>query len=100
VAVVYLDHRHRGMALVCRALYNAIGRGTAVSTVFRRSQGRPRMASGALTDAAVQWLGAVGSDMGLGSVVAFFEGLEPAGGSSGSAAASAAKRRKTETPSQ
>merc|ERR1719291_124830 len=37
--------------------------------------------------------------MGLGSVVGFFEGLEPSG-SSGSAAASAAKRRKTETPSQ
>lgn len=75
IVVLHLEHQHHGVALICRALYNAIGRNTAVSTVFRRSDGRPRMASGALVDAAVQWLGQVG-DLGLGSVVAFFEKVE------------------------
>merc|ERR1719424_1022212 len=75
VAVVNLDNTHRGFAFVCRALYNAIGKNVAVATVFRRSAGRPRMASGALVDAAVQWLGQVG-DLGLGSIVVDFDGLE------------------------
>merc|ERR1712050_637768 len=94
VAVLYLDNKHRGVALVCRALYNAIGRSVAVSTVFRRSRGRPRIASGALLDAAVQWLGQVGRDVGLGSVVAFFDGLEETN------ASPAQKRRKIEQASQ
>merc|ERR1712194_357250 len=50
--VHYLDPQDRGVALVCRALYNAIGRENAVTTVFKRSRGRPRMASGAMVDAA------------------------------------------------
>mmetsp|Transcript_91115 Transcript_91115/g.174741 ORF Transcript_91115/g.174741 Transcript_91115/m.174741 type:complete len:554 (+) Transcript_91115:112-1773(+) len=75
VAVLHLEHRHQGFAFICRALYNAIGRNVAVSTVFRRSTGRPRMASGALLDAAVQWLGQVG-DLGLGSIVVFFDHIE------------------------
>lgn len=79
VAVIDLDQTHRGFAFICRALYNAIGRSVAVSTVFRRSAGRARMASGALVDAAVQWLGQVG-DLGLGSIVVFFDRLEAAGG--------------------
>jgi len=54
------------------------------------------MASGALVDAAVQWLGEVRGDNGLGSVVAFFDWIDD---TSGSGAASAQKRRKTE-PSQ
>lgn len=77
VAVIHLDQTHRGFAFICRALYNAIGRSVAVSTVFRRSAGRPRMASGALVDAAVQWLGQVG-DLGLGSIVVFFDRPEDA----------------------
>merc|ERR1712048_183833 len=72
VAVIHLESKHRGFAFICRALYNAIGRSVAVSTVFKRSAGRPRMASGALVDAAVQWLGQVG-DLGLGSIVVFIE---------------------------
>merc|ERR1719240_2026504 len=51
------------------------------------------MASGALVDAAVQWLGEERGDNGLGSVVAFFDGIDDTSG------ASAQKRRKTE-PSQ
>mmetsp|Transcript_82637 Transcript_82637/g.129075 ORF Transcript_82637/g.129075 Transcript_82637/m.129075 type:complete len:553 (-) Transcript_82637:21-1679(-) len=78
VAVIHLESKHRGFAFVCRALYNAIGRAVAVSTVFRRSAGRPRMASGALVDAAVQWLGQVG-DLGLGSIVVSFDRLEDDG---------------------
>ncbi|CAK0818112.1 unnamed protein product, partial [Prorocentrum cordatum] len=57
VAVFRLEREHLGFILACRELYAAIGGKTAVSTVFRRSAGRPRMASGALVDAAVQWLG-------------------------------------------
>merc|ERR1712228_1012289 len=72
VKVVDLQHAHLGFAFICRALYNAIGRSVAVSTVFKRSAGRPRMASGALVDAAVQWLGQVG-DLGLGSIVVCFD---------------------------
>lgn len=75
VMVVHLNPSHRGFAFICRGLYNAIGRSVAVSTVFRRSAGRPRMASGALVDAAVQWLGEVG-DLALGSIVVSFDYLE------------------------
>merc|ERR1712039_248465 len=77
VKTLHLQRTHRGFAFICRALYNAIGRSVAVSTVFKRSAGRPRMASGALVDAAVQWLGQVG-DLGLGSIVVFFDRLEAA----------------------
>jgi NIMA-interacting peptidyl-prolyl cis-trans isomerase 1 len=93
VSVVNLDNQYRGVALVCRQLYNAIGRSMAVSTVFKRSGGRPRMASGALVDAAVQWLGQLSGDVGLGSVVAFLEGMEPV-------TEPQQKRRKTDQPSQ
>lgn len=75
IKVLKLQHKHHGFAFICRALYNAIGRSVAVSTVFKRSAGRPRMASGALVDAAVQWLGQVG-DLGLGSIVVFFDRVE------------------------
>mmetsp|Transcript_59657 Transcript_59657/g.168074 ORF Transcript_59657/g.168074 Transcript_59657/m.168074 type:complete len:542 (-) Transcript_59657:208-1833(-) len=75
VIVLRLQYKHHGFAFVCRALYAAVGKTVAVSTVFKRCAGRPRMASGALTDAAVQWLGEVG-DLGLGSVVAFFDWIE------------------------
>uniref|UniRef100_A0A6T1I8L9 Peptidylprolyl isomerase n=1 Tax=Alexandrium monilatum TaxID=311494 RepID=A0A6T1I8L9_9DINO len=92
VQVLQLEHCHQGIALVCRALYDAIGRSAAVSTVFRRSRGRPRMASGALVDAAVQWLGQV-SDQGLGCIVVFFDGVEAAD-------SPPAKKAKTEQPSQ
>jgi len=93
VSVIYLNQQYRGVALVCRALYNAIGKSVAVSTVFRRSRGRPRIASGALVDAAVQWMGKVEVDIGLGSIVVFFDGIEEN-------AASPQKRRKTEQPTQ
>jgi len=97
VAVVYLDPQHRGVALVSRALYNAIGpsgehRGTAVSTVFKRSQGRSRMASGSMVDAALQ---RPQEDMGLGSIVAFFDNMEDAPTAGG-----ALKKRKVDQPSQ
>ncbi|CAK0818110.1 unnamed protein product, partial [Prorocentrum cordatum] len=46
VAVFRLEREHLGFILACRELYAAIGGKTAVST-----------ASGALVDAAVQWLG-------------------------------------------
>merc|ERR1712032_1028706 len=59
-----------------------------------RSQGRPRIASGALVDAAVQWLGSVGKDTGLGSIVAFFDNMEDPN------ASNQAKRRKVEQASQ
>lgn len=89
VRVLTLQHAHHGFAFICRALYQSIGGATAVSTVFRRSAGRPRMASGALVDAAVQWLGNVGSDCNLASVVAFFDKVE-------SLDAPRAKRQKTD----
>lgn len=92
VVVLHLESQHRGFAFVCRALYNAIGRAVAVSTVFRRSAGRPRMASGALVDAAVQWLGQVG-DLGLGSIVVSFDRLEDD-------ADRPQKKQRVETPSQ
>jgi len=76
VKVLHLQHKHHGFAFISRKLYASIGGGTAVSTVFRRSAGRPRMASGALVDAAVQWLGQVEPDCGLASVVAFFDKIE------------------------
>jgi len=38
--------------------------------------GRPRMAAGALVDAAVQWLGEVSPDCGLAAVVAFFDKID------------------------
>mmetsp|Transcript_115140 Transcript_115140/g.215542 ORF Transcript_115140/g.215542 Transcript_115140/m.215542 type:complete len:538 (+) Transcript_115140:190-1803(+) len=76
VKVIHLEHKHHGFAFICRSLYGAIGGSPAVTTVFRRSQGRPRMASGTLVDAAVQWLGQVGPDCGLASVVAFFDKVE------------------------
>lgn len=94
VAVAYLDSQYRGVALVCRALYKAIGRQTAVSTVFKRSCGRPRMASGAMVDAAVQWLGKGKLDIGLGSIVAFFDNMEE------HREAASQKRRKVVQPSQ
>eukprot|EP00931_Biecheleriopsis_adriatica_P033317 TRINITY_DN19343_c0_g1_i1.p1 TRINITY_DN19343_c0_g1~~TRINITY_DN19343_c0_g1_i1.p1 ORF type:complete len:559 (-),score=78.98 TRINITY_DN19343_c0_g1_i1:128-1702(-) len=75
VKVLHLEQDHLGIAFVCRALYNAIGRSTAVSTVSKRCAPRSRMASGALVDAAVQWLGQVG-DLGLGSIVVFFDRIE------------------------
>merc|ERR1712039_695917 len=78
VATVYLKPEQRGVALVCRTLYNAIGRSVAVSTVFKRSRGRPRIASGALVDAAVQWMGKVDGDKALGSIVLFFDGIDDA----------------------
>lgn len=90
VKVLHLQHKHHGFAFICRALYASIGGRTAVSTVFRRSAGRPRMASGALVDAAVQWLGQVGPDCGLGSIVAFFDKME-------SSEEPRAKRAKTDT---
>lgn len=89
----YLDPQDRGVALVCRALYNAIGRENAVTTVFKRSRGRPRMASGAMVDAAVQWLGQGSVESGLGAISAFFDNMEEAEGG-------ANKKRKTEQPSQ
>lgn len=99
VAVVHLQNKHQGVAFVCRALYNAIGRAVAVSTVFRRSAGRPRMAAGALVDAAVQWLGQVTDQLGLGSIVVQFEQRHEA--SSSSDAPPPQKRaRKEEIPSQ
>eukprot|EP00811_Abedinium_folium_P014339 NODE_2334_length_2233_cov_9.581197.p1 GENE.NODE_2334_length_2233_cov_9.581197~~NODE_2334_length_2233_cov_9.581197.p1 ORF type:complete len:600 (-),score=177.33 NODE_2334_length_2233_cov_9.581197:434-2038(-) len=73
VVVLELEHKHLGFALVCRSLYQSIGRAMAVSTVFRRCGGRPRMAAGALVDAAVQWLGQVGNDCSLASVVTFID---------------------------
>lgn len=93
-AVLSLQHGQRGVALVCRALFNAIGKSVAVSTVFRRSRLRPRMASGSLVDAAVQWLGQVG-DHGLGAVVVCFEQAELP-----TSAAPPTKKPKVETPSQ
>lgn len=77
VHVLDLKHRHHGFAFMCRDHYKAIGKSVAVSTVFRRSAGRPRMASGALLDAAVQFLGNVG-DLSLGSIVVFFDRIEDA----------------------
>lgn len=56
------------------------------------------MASGALVDAAVQWLGQVGEDCGLASVVAFFDRIEEPGGSK--EVAQQAKRPTSETPAQ
>merc|ERR1719277_2088677 len=50
------------------------------------------MASGALVDAAVQWLGQVG-DLGLGSIVVFFDKLEADGGPP-------QKKQRIEQPSQ
>jgi len=97
VKVLHLQHQHRGFAFICRALYNAIGGSVAVSTVFRRSSGRPRMASGALVDAAVQWLGQVG-DQGLGSIVVFFDRVEVQPDAGGDAPPS--KRARKEEPSQ
>lgn len=79
VAVLHVEPEHQGVAFICRALYNSIGRSMAVSTVFRRNALRPRMASGSLVDAAVQWLGHVG-DLGLGSVVISLDQVEPADG--------------------
>lgn len=76
VAVLELEHKHQGFALVCRALYASIGGSPAVATVFRRCAGRPRMAAGALVDAAVQWLGEVSPDCGLAAVVAFFDKID------------------------
>lgn len=76
VKILHLQQSHHGFAFICRALYQCIGGRPAVSTVFRRSAGRPRMASGALVDAAVQWLGQVDADCGLASVVAFFDKVE------------------------
>merc|ERR1712039_693263 len=93
VATVYLKPEQRGVALVCRTLYNAIGKSVAVSTVFKRSRGRPRIASGALVDAAVQWLGQVEGDMGLGSIVVFFDGIEDS-------TTSPQKKRKAGQPTQ
>jgi len=93
IKILQLQPKHHGFAFICRALYNAIGKNVAVSTVFNRSAGRPRMASGALVDAAVQWLGQVG-DLGLGSIVAFFDRLE-----AGESAPPMKKARKEE-PSQ
>lgn len=78
VRVLHLAPQHQGVAIICRALYNAIGRKTAVSTVFRRSAGRPRLASGALVDAAVQWLGGQIGTRGLGSVVLSLDNVEAA----------------------
>jgi len=89
VTVLQLERKHHGFAFICRALYASIGGSPAVTTVFRRSAGRPRMASGALIDAAVQWLGQVGPDCGLASVVAFFEEVEAPDGPQ-------AKKRRTE----
>jgi len=91
VTVLHLEREHHGFAFICRALYASIGGSPAVTTVFRRSAGRPRMASGALIDAAVQWLGQVGSDCGLASVVAFFEEMHDG---------AQAKKRRTEQPAQ
>jgi len=94
VKILHLQHKHHGFAFICRSLYASIGGSPAVSTVFRRSAGRPRMASGALVDAAVQWLGQVGTDCSLGSIVAFFDKVEAAD------APPQAKRRRTAEPSQ
>lgn len=76
VKVIHLEHKHHGFAFICRSLYASIGGANAVTTVFRRSAGRPRMASGTLVDAAVQWLGQVGPECGLASVVGFFDKIE------------------------
>jgi len=76
VKVIHLEHKHHGFAFICRSLYAAIGGSPAVTTVFRRSAGRPRFASGTLVDAAVQWLGQVEASCGLASVVAFFDKIE------------------------
>lgn len=92
VKVLHLQHKHHGFAFICRALYNSIGRSTAVSTVFRRAAGRPRMAAGAMVDAAVQYLGQVG-DLGLGAIVVFFDRLESSDGP-------LLKKAKKEEPSQ
>lgn len=99
VTVLKLDQQHQGFAFVCRALFQSIGRGVAVATVFRRGAGRPRMAAGALIDAAVQYLGQVGQDTGLASVVAFLDirSDDPSASSSGPPAA---KRRKSDEPTQ
>mmetsp|Transcript_14980 Transcript_14980/g.26237 ORF Transcript_14980/g.26237 Transcript_14980/m.26237 type:complete len:515 (-) Transcript_14980:83-1627(-) len=93
VKVLQLVPSHLGIAFVCRALYNAIGRSTAVSTVSKRCAPRTRMAAGALVDAAVQWLGQVGGDLGLGSVVVFFDRIE-------SPDAPPQKKAKKEDPTQ
>ncbi|CAL1136549.1 unnamed protein product [Cladocopium goreaui] len=90
VKVLHLEPKHLGIAFVCRALYNAIGKSTAVSTVSKRCAPRARMAAGALVDAAVQWLGQVG-DLGLGSIVVFFDRIEDG---------PAHKRARKEDPSQ
>ncbi|CAE7539510.1 unnamed protein product [Symbiodinium natans] len=90
IKVLHLEPQHLGIAFVCRALYNAIGKSTAVSTVSKRCAPRARMAAGALVDAAVQWLGQVG-DLGLGSIVVFFDRIEDG---------PAHKRAKKEEPSQ
>lgn len=105
VEVLQLEQKYHGFALLCRALYASIGGGTAVSTVFRRSAGRPRMAAGALVDAAVQWLGQVeAGDSGLASVVAFLEPRLTSGTSSAAASGPGAqatmKRRRLEEPAQ
>lgn len=76
VKVIHLEHKHHGFAFITRSLFQSIGGNPAVTTVFRRSAGRPRMASGTLVDAALQWLGQVQGDSGLASVVAFFDKVD------------------------
>ncbi|CAJ1373584.1 unnamed protein product [Effrenium voratum] len=90
VKVLHLEQKHLGIAFVCRALYGAIGKSIAVSTVSKRCAPRARMAAGALVDAAVQWLGQVG-ELGLGSIVVFFDRIEDG---------PAHKRAKKEEPTQ
>lgn len=92
VKVLHMEPQHLGIAFVCRALYNAIGRLAAVSTVSKRCAPRARMAAGALVDAAVQWLGEVG-ELGLGSIVIFFDRIENSDSRS-------QKRPKKEEPTQ
>jgi len=98
VVVLQLLQRHQGVAFVCRELYNAIGRAVAVSTVFKRSAGRPRMAAGSLLDAAVQWLGQVTDHMCLGSIVVQFDQSHEASTHEGPPSAKRAK--KEDSPSQ
>eukprot|EP00933_Yihiella_yeosuensis_P084964 TRINITY_DN99733_c0_g1_i1.p1 TRINITY_DN99733_c0_g1~~TRINITY_DN99733_c0_g1_i1.p1 ORF type:complete len:524 (-),score=116.03 TRINITY_DN99733_c0_g1_i1:88-1659(-) len=93
VKVLHLEPAHLGLAFVCRALYNTIGRSAAVATVSKRCAPRCRMAAGALVDAAVQYLGQVSGDMGLGSIIVFFDRIEGVD-------SHPSKRAKKEDPSQ
>merc|ERR1712217_1002719 len=82
---------------MCSALYKALGppggRKVAVSTILKRSRFRPRIAAGAMMDAAMQFRGEDVTQSSLGAIVGYFDDPEEA-------KARADKRRKIAQPSQ